>query len=554
MDEDFEVQDSADLRGIYEQITRRVQAPQLWLRDVLLCAAFSMRPLTVAELSAAVGVSASGEADRSSRQTLQTIRIAAPKELHGDLIRALDPLVYVEDNVVHLVHGTLRELIRNQPDVLSYTTRSTPGPSADSDQAAWRTLFLRNCLQIISIPELREAKGSAVTLAPMRRPFHARCRPPTALLPHSFASYARCLWLRHVAEAEAKGEAAFIKEAFSRIWDNKDARTWYLGGLSASQTQSGAESDPQRLAWELRLAASLGLVSIVESLLPSVNSADAIPTLQPALLVAIHRGDWRTVRAILDATGPDDALWLPAIETACKHGHPNLWRLILSWWSDRTGKQLSQDDLRSCLALVSSHGHWPVISEVIRAYPSSTSSLGREGVADLIKKAAAEGRDGVIAEFLQVVLDGQKDGRSSGGIQLRRDEGSTAEGNDETKKTYQDNDKSSAKSGLDNASAEENPEDRLSQQTEAKGETKLGDAMDEKQAGGDSSDEGKAWLSGALIEAAEHGSAAAVYLLAPHANIDYYLDGDKWTALHWAASCMSDSQSLDASPNRAPRC
>jgi hypothetical protein len=121
--------DLADYSSMYTKILAQSDAPLEWLREVLLCVAFAKRPLTVSELAAAMGVY--GPANH--RQTLGSISIASPKQLQDDLELGLGSLVLVESNLVRLVHGTLRELVREHPDTLFRTvTARTPkgGPAA----------------------------------------------------------------------------------------------------------------------------------------------------------------------------------------------------------------------------------------------------------------------------------------------------------------------------------------------------------------------------------------------------------------------------------------
>lgn len=104
--------------AIYKRILTHIEAPPLWLRDVLLCISFTKRPLTVSKLAAALGVNHT-ESANTSPQSLQKIRVLAPKQLQEDLKLTLGFLIRVKNNIIHLVHNTLRDFIRAQPNFLS---------------------------------------------------------------------------------------------------------------------------------------------------------------------------------------------------------------------------------------------------------------------------------------------------------------------------------------------------------------------------------------------------------------------------------------------------
>ncbi|KAK3936950.1 putative ankyrin repeat domain protein [Diplogelasinospora grovesii] len=289
--------ESVDYSTVYRQLMRQIEAPQTWLQEMLLCVAFAQRPLTVGELAAAMGLERSQEPG-NGRLTLQKIRVGAPKQLQGDLELAAASLVRVENNVVHL--GTLRDFLRNHPDILSQSTAAEP---LQGNQVAGPSKALRKCLLMLSIPEIREIEG----LASKRRPFDVLCDSSAALQLHSFAGYAGYCWPRHLTEAAEDADGLGKQNCFSLFWDNLIARYWWIGTFTSYPAVSIGNED-------LRLAASLGIRPAVKSLL---KKADGETSVEQALSAAVRRGDTNTVQTLFHKaadTGKD--LWLSVLESS----------------------------------------------------------------------------------------------------------------------------------------------------------------------------------------------------------------------------------------------
>ena len=469
----------ADYSSIYTKLLAQIEAPPERVREVLLCVAFAKRPLTVCELATAMGVDGAG----GYRQTSSTIRVASPKQLQEDLELALGSLVCIKDNIVRLVHVTLRELIRGQPETLFQTA------TAQADQQpTWRSLVLRKCSLILSIPEIREMDALAVRKHSF--PFDNLSDGALTITqqPHSFASYAGTFWLRHMTEDDdtASEEYTVVQPYFSAFWEDTAARSWWLDPFAPSETQRSApEQGPDGLDKRLRLAASLGARPIVKSLLQHSIDREPKVNLRPTLEAAVLRGDSEMTSQILKAANDiNHELRLFSVENACRHGHAELVKSLLSRWAE--GDEVPQppegDALGSYLGIAAEHGHWPVMVELLKGFPGPKLPLGQDKLASLVKVAATQGRDGVVFEVLALAAD--KTGRDAAPAQTA-------------------------------VQVEDEDEDEMEPRIESR----------------------TSWLNDALFAAAAFGSAATVCLLAQAgADIEYRKGWLFFTAIHVAAS------------------
>ncbi|KAK4095827.1 hypothetical protein N658DRAFT_89361 [Parathielavia hyrcaniae] len=413
----------ADYTSVYNRLLAEIDAPPDWLQEVLLCVAFAKRPLTVGELAAAMGVDAAGD----FRQTLGTIRVASPKRLQEDLERALGALLVIENNLVYLVHGTLRDLIREQPETLFHgiveTSQATPMqvPRRGGQRHPWSSLIWRKCMLTISVSAIRELYDSALAASHWQHPFpFDNLSDP---LP-SLVSYAGRFWLRHMTENAAQvitaGESAQIEQDFYRFWDEPAARGWWLkafvrrpdlnrpAAAAAASTEGlghllvddtefrrSAELEADNASELLRAMASLGLRPIVKSLLGKHADALQRSQLLSGLEAATRLGDAEMTSQFLkaaDAAGHD--LRLDAVNQACLHGHAGLVQGLLSHWAPEEGA------LSGSLAIASEAGHWHIVAELLEGLPGSQRLLEPNQAPALLRTAAREGRDGVVSELL----------------------------------------------------------------------------------------------------------------------------------------------------------
>jgi hypothetical protein len=257
------MQDFSDYDAIYEHILKQIDAPHAWLQEVLLCVAFAKRPLTINELAGSMWIApSSSDILRSGQLTLQKMLIAAPTQLKRDLKVACSPLLRVDNGVVRLVHGTLREFIRKR----SCTVLQTEIPQDGHKKT--QLYMLRKCFRILSMPELWKMSG----FFSKRRPFDILCDQPSQ--PHMFALYAgSCLALHMREDAEDVCGADHVAESvvqdnIDHFLDNQDASNWWIRTfsiLSAVTSHTAPEFS------KLQICASTGAWAMIESLIASVG-------------------------------------------------------------------------------------------------------------------------------------------------------------------------------------------------------------------------------------------------------------------------------------------
>ncbi|KAI0886863.1 uncharacterized protein GGS22DRAFT_158880 [Annulohypoxylon maeteangense] len=460
-----------DYNTVYEQIMTQIDAPELWLRQVLLSVAFAKRPLAVCELAGAIWM----EPDNmlgNGQLTLQRIRIGAPKNLEEDLRFALYPLIRVDNGFVRFMHGTLRDFVRN------WLSGLVLDHNLEDKSAEGRSYMLQKCLDVLSIPEVRGISGFPTK----RRPFDTLCDPPISERPHSFAFYAGSCLATHLAENAKDGDnndwfTPAARNSLSLFIDNVDARSWWLQKFIRVQAEPSPKDDSTTPDEIFHYSVSLGCQSVIRILLPKIHEKSSI---QSAFFTALRCGYVGTAQVLYQAANSDNDLWLSAFEIACQSGHTELVVSIISWWPEGI-EQLSKKKLNDCLHLVAKYGYWDIISKLRVFLPDLMRNIERDKLKKLFEVAAENGRDGVVSELLL----------------LHKDAGYT---NDIPDKTAQET--------LDTKEGnEEGDSDHIRKET---------------------------WLTNALFKAAEFGSAACIYFLAPHLDLEYARGAWRWTALHHA--------------------
>ncbi|KAF2967459.1 hypothetical protein GQX73_g6087 [Xylaria multiplex] len=363
---------------IYKRILRLIDAPPMWLEEVLLCIAFAKRPLTIAELAGAIGVSRCLQKGGGVNMTLQAARVAAPKQLQDDLELVAGSLVRIEHNVVHLVHGTLRNVIRHDPGIFA---QSDAAISAFGDQSITGSLCaLQRSVAILLNPEIYNVKG----IAKRGRVFDHFCSVPVSSQHYSFARYAGYSVTHNLQVDNADGSLGRTPQA---MWN---------GGIIGEASTQAKES--------LHLAVLTGNQPAVELLLPEVNGDWA--TIKQALHAAVSSGNTEITRLILTTVSAiEEDIWQSAISFSGIQGRAELLKLVLLWRFESSGLEFSEDELHSCLRSVAKLGHWHIIATLRQVYPRMMHAINNETLVSLIETAADEGRDGVISELLSVDKD-----------------------------------------------------------------------------------------------------------------------------------------------------
>ncbi|KAI1147881.1 hypothetical protein F4825DRAFT_455013 [Nemania diffusa] len=393
-----ELSDIPDNYGsIYKRILARIDAPLKWLETVLLCIVFARRPLTVAELAAAIGVDHCISEVGGTELTLQKICFAAPapKKLQDDLELALGSLVHIQNNVV-LVHGTLRDVIRH--DLGLFAQNKSSMDINQIDARPWRALW--RSLAILLSPEIRDGMATGTE----NRLFDHFYNVPISPQPYSFARYAGYSLAHDLAVINADGQSGEMinatLDALSQFWDTTEARSWWVQNFVALQQGAGEAADSP-LKTSFYLAVALGMQSTVRKLLPEVSGSFA--TIKLALQAAVCRGNVKITRLLLTtASNFEEDIWHSAIELSCIHGCVELFRSVLMWRSESNGQQLSEVELYDCLSLGAKHGYWHIIRALKGDHPSLMDAIEPEKLISLIEKAAEQGRDGVIYELLSI--------------------------------------------------------------------------------------------------------------------------------------------------------
>ncbi|KFG83664.1 Pfs, NACHT and Ankyrin domain protein [Metarhizium anisopliae] len=377
----MEMSECTTYNAIYEKTLASINAPVQWLRDVLLCIAFAHRPMTVGELSIAMGIP-TRPGWNAAGLTLQKINISSSKDLQDNLKLALGPLVYLENNTIH-IHNTLREFVRGQTDSLPWNLL----PTAAAGEFAPSSILPRKCLLYLAMKEMRipevETRGG-----------HEETIEGSSGT--QFLRYAVVCWPLHLKECI--DTMVDVQDWFMPFWKDSETMKWWASTylslhLSANFDYSSVDDLVTR---PLYLASYLGLTSVVHDMV-SQDTVDS--SLRYAPTLAIEGSHTKTAEVLLRHKFQSPESWLDALKESCSHGHDPTLALILSLWEESHDQMPDVSELDKCLCTAVEHGHWPVVSRLAQAGARVFKPLEMEHPS-MLQRASELGYDGVVNELL----------------------------------------------------------------------------------------------------------------------------------------------------------
>lgn len=377
----MEMSECATYNAIYEKILASIKAPVEWLRDVLLCIAFAHRPMTVGELSVAMGIPTT-PGWNAGGLTLEKISISSPKDLQDNLKLALGPLVYLENNTIH-IHNTLREFVRGQTDSLPWNLL----PTAAAGEVAPSSILPRKCLLYLAmkemqIPEVETRCGLEDTIE--------------SLSGTQFLRYAVVCWPLHLKECI--DTMVDVQDWFMPFWKDSGTMKWWASTYLSLHLSANFDCSPVDglVSMPLYLASYLGLTSVVHDMV-SQDTIDSSLGYAPTL--AIQGSHTKTAEVLLRHKSQSPESWLDALKESCSHGHDPTVELILSLWEESHAQMPDVSELDKCLCIAVEHGHWPVVSRLAQAGARVFKPLEMEHHS-LLQRASERGYDGVVNELL----------------------------------------------------------------------------------------------------------------------------------------------------------
>ncbi|KAJ8127252.1 hypothetical protein O1611_g6385 [Lasiodiplodia mahajangana] len=502
----------------YKQLLGEIGAPQKWLEEVLLYMAFAKRPPTAAELADAIGVGSYSQKLDDLRPTLRKILSASPKQLKDDLEFAMGSLFRAANNIAELAHDTLHGVVRPDLDVFA---RNEAGISASDYKTGARSLCsLWGSPAVLSSPEIDDAENTAIRHRPVDYP----CFAPISSQYYSFARYGDPSFAHsievHNGDDSLEEASKATRAAFSPSWDDVAARSWWSQTFSTLDGESTVEAKTE-LERFFSSEASAGN-SVIKLLRPGENGSFAASDV--ALSVAVRRGSAEMTQLLTTALGIEEDLWLSAALRSCTYGRADiLISILLLWRAEATGQELPEDELRTCLGRIVGYGHWHIIHALRRACPRTIGAMENEMLVSLIEDAAAQGRDGVIAELLSVhePLPGSQNilVKPNGNANLLEMGPNTANALDQmagSLGTGIESDDTATGIIIQKAEGEAVPKEAIEEKQDVRQDLFLGPAM---------------------VKAVEFGSAAVASILASAspAVLEYRVGFWRMDSLHWAA-------------------
>jgi hypothetical protein len=386
----LEISALSDYDDLYTRIFARVRAPHSWLKEALFCIAFSERPLTVQELSTALGINT---LSNTSQISLQEIGISTTKTLQKDLKLALGPLVRIEDETVYLIHTTLRGFIMSQRLSFPGSSSAEP-PSGESSPAV---LLAQKCSTYLSLPEIQKEEATIRMSTPSSnsdKHIEGNLFPHPTDASSGFLSYAVECWHLHLRRC--KEESDEIRGLFSSFWEDQTTMKEWINLREAMppsvRSATRPKPPPEALNSDFEFGACFGLANIVASLAKEDDFSDS--NLGQGIQLALEAGHVDTVKALLPYVKSSDE-WKKWLKSACRYGYLTLVDFILSA-PDEARQAITQSELNDCLETATENGHWPIIASLLTAGADFDSTMKQK----LLRLATARGYEGVVSTLL----------------------------------------------------------------------------------------------------------------------------------------------------------
>ncbi|RJE26222.1 Ankyrin repeat protein [Aspergillus sclerotialis] len=326
-----------------------------WIRDAMRLIVFALRPLKVAELSAAICITWN-----NGKIVLHEEDI--PRNLPKDLERAFGDIIEIENDEVFLVHGSLKKLL--------YDSRGDwdiPDEGGRVGHARLAHMCIEYLLHI-RVPELAEQIEDA-------------SNPPALLL------YAGQYWAQHYQLAE---NSTLRKRALKLLSDKRRVEMchWaYRESVSSVFSSPITSTDP------ILVAAILGLRDIVLSELSQSSFETDIESI--VLFFASEQGDESIAQDLVKKLVPIKKGLANLHVTACK-GHLNIVELFLTAGVDVD----IRDSLGSTpLLLAAQSGYEDVVHRLLDA----GSDINAADISDrtALHLSAEYGHDNVVKALVE---------------------------------------------------------------------------------------------------------------------------------------------------------
>ncbi|KAI0158345.1 hypothetical protein GGR57DRAFT_510506 [Xylariaceae sp. FL1272] len=194
-----------DYNLIYKQMLQRADAPSLWLE----------------------------ETSHGGNLTPQAVRVAAPKQLRDDLRLVAGSLIRIEQNVVYLLHSSLRELVRNDPSVFPQINDVTSTGELHAIQSSVAILLSH---EIYSVEHIGHKN----------RAYDHICEVSASGQVDSFARYAGysiAYGLDIISADTSVGKAHQpMWDAFSLLWNDQTARSCWIQSFATLSDETAGKA------------------------------------------------------------------------------------------------------------------------------------------------------------------------------------------------------------------------------------------------------------------------------------------------------------------------
>lgn len=365
---------------IYAQIIKHIMAPGSWLQEALFCVAFAERPLSIDELSIALGKHPS--AANTTQLPPEAWEMLPQRTLADYSSTTLKLVIRIQDSTVYLIHDTLREFIRSQLQPLVRSTISTHPSSAPPPGS----LLLLKCWQYLKEYSLENGEASNFESAHAALATTTRLRPFSGLMPYIIQCW--CLHLNRMSTNEDH-----ISQVFWLFWSDQVARARWVETWANCQPTSRQEVPPSVLTSAFAFGAFFGLSNIVLSLAEKCEFGNSSP--EEGLKLALEAGHSDIAKALLPSIKSRERC-KDALEECCRNGDVQFleWMLTAPEVAEFSP---SQSELVENLAIATREGHSLIIRCLVNAGAKLNTEIEEE---KFFAMAITNGYEGALSELI----------------------------------------------------------------------------------------------------------------------------------------------------------
>lgn len=363
----------------YTELISHVHTPSRWLRMVLCCVGFAHRPLTVDELSTLLDIR---HFATERMVDLEEINTLTSKGLANMLHHTLGALLRVENKNVHLIHGTLQNLIARRPQFLNL--KDTPAGVLDEEFPEY--ILPLTCLAYLKLCDTEREEADESELGP-----RVSSSPDGNASPPGLCPYALECWGLHLQQIS--GDESRSYGFFESFWGHEKTRREWIEAWNSMQSWSRQKLPSSISASRFAFGSFFGLVGVVASLAKQERFESS--SISEGIWLAVKAGHANTIKVLLSFIRSRSD-WKAIMEACCIYGYASLLEYMLTA-EEFTEYSPSRSEVNNALVSSTTNGNGPIIRCLVQNGAVCSSPVEYK---KLLRVAVYNGYEGALCELV----------------------------------------------------------------------------------------------------------------------------------------------------------